>query len=197
MDTEDAACRAAASSALSALADADSDILQKLGVERLVSMAVRAETPPMRAATITFVSKLARDSDTHEQIIEAGGLELLLGMILRLNEEAVWGLASMASVEDDWDAIEEVFDDEGVESVRDLLETAGDYGREGAAWAVCATCQTTPLAAGEARAREPAAPADRDGQERHAAMQESCRARAESHGHVTTTRRARRAASGA
>ena len=66
MDTEDAACCAAASSALSALADADSDILQKLGVERLVSMAVRAETPPMRAATITFVSKLARDSDTHE-----------------------------------------------------------------------------------------------------------------------------------
>ena len=65
MDTEDAACCAAASSALSALADADSDILQKLGVERLVSMAVRAETPPMRAATITFVSKLARDSDTH------------------------------------------------------------------------------------------------------------------------------------
>jgi hypothetical protein len=119
------------------LADADSDILQKLGVERLVSMAVRAETPPMRAATITFVSKLARDSDTHEQIIEAGGLELLLGMILRLNEEAVWGLASMASVEDNWDAIEEVFDDEGVESVRDLLEMAGDYGKEGAAWAVC------------------------------------------------------------
>jgi hypothetical protein len=137
MDTEDAACCAAASSALSALADADSDILQKLGVERLVSMAVRAETPPMRAATITFVSKLARDSDTHEQIIEAGGLELLLGMILRLNEEAVWGLASMASVEDNWDAIEEVFDDEGVESVRDLLEMAGDYGKEGAAWAVC------------------------------------------------------------
>ena len=137
MDTDDAACQAAASSALSALADADSDILQKLGVERLVSMAVRAETPPMRAATITFVSKLARDSDTHEQIIEAGGLELLLGMILRLNEEAVWGLASMASVEDNWDAIEEVFDDEGVESVRDLLEMAGDYGQEGAAWAVC------------------------------------------------------------
>ena len=137
MDTEDAACQSAASSALSALADADSDILQKLGVERLVSMAVRAETPPMRAATITFVSKLARDSDTHEQIIEAGGLELLLGMILRLNEEAVWGLASMASVEDNWDAIEEVFDDEGVESVRDLLEMAGDYGKEGAAWAVC------------------------------------------------------------
>lgn len=137
MDTEDAACQAAASSALSALADADSDILQKLGVERLVSMAVRAETPPMRAATITFVSKLARDSDTHEQIIEAGGLELLLGMILRLNEEAVWGLASMASVEDNWDDIAEVFDDEGVESVRDLLEMAGDYGQEGAAWAVC------------------------------------------------------------
>ena len=121
----------------SALADADSDILQKLGGERLVSMAVRAETPPMRAATITFVSKLARDSDTHEEIIDAGGLELLLGMILRLNEEAVWGLASMASVEDNWDAIEEVFDDEGVESVRDLLEMAGDYGQEGAAWAVC------------------------------------------------------------
>ena len=137
MDTEDVACQTAASAALSALADADSDILQKLGVERLVSMAVRAETPPMRAATITFVSKLARDSDTHEEIIDAGGLELLLGMILRLNEEAVWGLASMASVEDNWDAIEEVFDDEGVESVRDLLEMAGDYGQEGAAWAVC------------------------------------------------------------
>ena len=29
------------------------------------------------------------------------------------------------------------FDDEGVESVRDLLEMAGDYGQEGAAWAVC------------------------------------------------------------
>ena len=137
MDTGDVACQTAASAALSALADADSDILQKLGVDRLMSMAVRAETPPMRAATITFVSKLARDSDTHEQIIDAGGLELLLGMILRMNEEAVWGLASMASVEENWDAIEEVFDDEGVESVRDLLEMAGDYGQEGAAWAVC------------------------------------------------------------
>ena len=51
-------------------------------------MAVQASTAPMRAATITFVSKLARDSDTHEQIIEAGGLELMLGMLYRLNEEA-------------------------------------------------------------------------------------------------------------
>lgn len=137
MDTGDGECQTGASAALSALADADSDILQKLGVERLVSMAVRAETPPMRAATITFVSKLARDSDTHEQIIEAGGLELLLGMIFRMNEEAVWGLASISSVEDNWDSIEEVFDDEGVESLRDLLESGGDYGKEGAAWAVC------------------------------------------------------------
>jgi hypothetical protein len=137
MDIPNGECQTSASAALSALADADSDILQKLGVERLVSMAVRAETPPMRAATISFVSKLARDSDTHELIIEAGGLELLLGMILRANEEAVWGLASIASVEDNWDDIDEVFDEEGVESVRDLLIHAGDYGKEGAAWAVC------------------------------------------------------------
>jgi hypothetical protein len=64
--------------------------------------------PASRAATIAFVSKLARDSDTHEQIRAAGGLELLVGMILRLNEEAVWGLASMSSVEDNWDGIAEV-----------------------------------------------------------------------------------------
>ena len=136
-DSADADCQIAAYSALMALSDADSDILQRLGAERLVDMAVQASTAPMRAATITFVSKLARDSDTHEQIIEAGGLELMLGMLYRLNEEAAWGLASMSSVEDNWPSIDEVVDDEGVESLRDLLVYAGDYGKEGSAWAVC------------------------------------------------------------
>ena len=138
MDTEDAACRGGG--VLRA---------ERAGGRRLghpaearrrasgVDGGARGDPADARGDHHTLVSKLARDSDTHEQIIEAGGLELLLGMILRLNEEAVWGLASTASVEDNWDAIEEVFDDEGVESVRDLLETAGDYGREGAAWAVC------------------------------------------------------------
>jgi hypothetical protein len=137
--------QAAASSALAALADADSEILQKLGVERLVTMAIRASTPAMRTAMIAFVSKLARDSDTHEQIIEAGGIELLLGMILRLNEEAVWGIASMSSVEDNWASIDEVVDDETVESLKDLLEYGGDYGKEGAAWAVCYMAGCTEL----------------------------------------------------
>ena len=76
-DSTDADCQTAASTALMALSDADSDILQRLGVERLVDMAVQASTAPMRAATITFVSKLARDSDTHEQIIEAGGGDVI------------------------------------------------------------------------------------------------------------------------
>ena len=46
-------------------------------------------------------------------------------------------LASMSSVEDNWPSIDEVGDDEGGESLRDLLVYAGDYGKEGSAWAVC------------------------------------------------------------
>jgi len=33
---------------------------------------------------------------------------LVVGMVMRLNEEAVWGLASMSSVQDNWDGIHEV-----------------------------------------------------------------------------------------
>lgn len=137
METNSPACQGAASLALSSLADADSEILQKLGVETLVGMAVKAKDPATRAGTIAFVSKLARDSDTHEQIRAAGGLELLVGMIMRLNEEAVWGLASMASVEDNWDGIAEAMNADSYESMKDLLELGGDYGKEGAAWAAC------------------------------------------------------------
>ena len=127
----------ALAAALAGLADADSEILQKLGVERLVGMAVRARDAPMRAATIAFVSKLARDSDTHEEILAAGGLERLIGMILRLNEEAVWGLASMSSVEDNWAQIAEVMTVDAFGALKDLIELGGDYGKEGAAWACC------------------------------------------------------------
>jgi hypothetical protein len=45
MGSGDPACAAAASLALSSLADADSEILQKCGVETLVGMAVRASDP--------------------------------------------------------------------------------------------------------------------------------------------------------
>ena len=137
MESNNPSCQAAASIALSSLADADSDVLQKCGVETLVGMAVRAADPTSRAATIAFVSKMARDSDTHEQIRAAGGLELLVGMLLRLNEEAVWGLASMASVEDNWDGIVEAMNEDSYESMKDLMELGGDYGKEGAAWACC------------------------------------------------------------
>ena len=137
MQVKDPEAQSASSAALTGLADADSEILQKLGVERLVGMAVRARNAPMRAATIAFVSKLARDSDTHEEIISAGGLELLIGMILRLNEEAVWGLASMSSVEDNWAQIDEVMTVDAFGALKDLIELGGEYGKEGAAWACC------------------------------------------------------------
>ena len=137
MQVKDPEAQSSSSAALAGLADADSEILQKLGVERLVGMAVRARDAPMRAATIAFVSKLARDSDTHEEIIAAGGLELLIGMILRLNEEAVWGLASMSSVEDNWAQIAEVMTVDAFGALKDLIELGGDYGKEGAAWACC------------------------------------------------------------
>ena len=131
MQVKDPEAQSSSSTALAGLADADSEILQKLGVERLVGMAVRARDAPMRAATIAFVSKLARDSDTHEEIIAAGGLELLIGMILRLNEEAVWGLASMSSVEDNWAQIAEVMTVDAFGALKDLIELGGDYGKEG------------------------------------------------------------------
>ena len=137
MQVKDPEAQSASSAALTGLADADSEILQKLGVERLVGMAVRARDAPMRSATIAFVSKLARDSDTHEEIISAGGLELLIGMILRLNEEAVWGLASMSSVEDNWAQIAEVMTVDAFGALKDLIELGGEYGKEGAAWACC------------------------------------------------------------
>jgi hypothetical protein len=47
MAAPDPACRAAASLALCSLADADSEILRQLGVERLVGMAVRATPRPI------------------------------------------------------------------------------------------------------------------------------------------------------
>ena len=67
------------------------------------------------------LSKLARNSDTHETIREGGGVETLASMTLRGHAEATWGLASMASCEENWDVVHESMTPETLDALKRLI----------------------------------------------------------------------------
>uniref|UniRef100_A0A7R9XYE6 Uncharacterized protein n=1 Tax=Micromonas pusilla TaxID=38833 RepID=A0A7R9XYE6_MICPS len=137
LDMSDERCRVTASSALSSLADADVEVLQALGAASFVAMAREATKPLARASACAFISKLARNSDTHETIREGGGVETLASMTLRGHAEATWGLASMASCEENWDVVHESMTPETLDALKRLITSDNEYATEGAAWACC------------------------------------------------------------